>query len=185
MNGIPEVQILEDVPNASLSISTEKESNINQYKTKRCSKCNKIQSLTNFYKDQQKMDGLHSSCKDCDNNSSNDWQLNNSKRKTDTVREWRNKNHGKARKYLQKYNIRNRKKLRQWSKEYKKKYPERHRAHVAVANAIKKGTLKKQKCEQCGSTNNVQAHHKDYNKKLEVTWLCMFCHKRLHYPIRD
>jgi ribosomal protein S27AE len=41
----------------------------------------------------------------------------------------------------------------------------------SVQYAIATGRLVKGVCEVCGSTN-VQAHHDDYNKRLEVRWLC-------------
>lgn len=34
----------------------------------------------------------------------------------------------------------------------------------------------KEKCELCGSTYNLERHHKDYNKPLEVITLCINCH---------
>lgn len=36
---------------------------------------------------------------------------------------------------------------------------------------IKRGKIKKQPCLFCGNTE-VEAHHHDYSKPLEVTWLC-------------
>ena len=48
-------------------------------------------------------------------------------------------------------------------------------AHSAVARALRKGTLVKEPCEVCGDVN-VHAHHDDYDKKLEVRWLCPLHH---------
>lgn len=42
--------------------------------------------------------------------------------------------------------------------------------------------LKKQPCEICGE-KNVHAHHDNYNKPLEVRWLCSFHHKQHHINI--
>lgn len=56
------------------------------------------------------------------------------------------------------------------------KYPDRRTARVAVGNALRDGRLKKQPCETCGALN-VEAHHDDYTKPLEVRWLCNGHHK--------
>ena len=63
-------------------------------------------------------------------------------------------------------------------RKYAKKFPKKLSAHRAVYNAVKKGALEKQPCEVCGE-DYVQAHHDDYAKKLEVTWLCPVHHLSL------
>ena len=52
-------------------------------------------------------------------------------------------------------------------------------AHQLVNQAIKKGTLVPSVCEVCGRADT-QAHHDDYNKPLEVRWLCKKCHTEWH-----
>lgn len=52
-------------------------------------------------------------------------------------------------------------------------------ANYRVFSAIRAGELKRMPCEACGS-QRVQAHHDDYEKPLEVRWLCPSCHKRHH-----
>lgn len=43
----------------------------------------------------------------------------------------------------------------------------------AYANVYKRrGKLIPQPCEVCASTENIQMHHDDYSKPLEVRWLC-------------
>lgn len=53
----------------------------------------------------------------------------------------------------------------------KKRYPERVRARQIVADAIRSGRLVKENCIFCGS-DQVQAHHDDYSKPLDVKWMC-------------
>jgi hypothetical protein len=54
-------------------------------------------------------------------------------------------------------------------------YVQRHRlkdnAKCAVYQAKKRGQLEQQPCEVCGSENS-QAHHDDYTRRLDVRWLC-------------
>lgn len=66
--------------------------------------------------------------------------------------------------------------LRRVVTAYYVKYPERGRAHTLVFNALKKGVLKKEECKVCGSKTNVEGHHKDYSKPLDVVWLCKVHH---------
>jgi hypothetical protein len=43
----------------------------------------------------------------------------------------------------------------------------------------KKGVLKKKPCDMCGNEDS-EKHHPDYNKPLEVRWLCRVCHLDHH-----
>jgi hypothetical protein len=52
-------------------------------------------------------------------------------------------------------------------------HPEKYKARTAVSNAIRDKKLTKGPCEVCGSTEKVQAHHRDYSKPLEVSWRCV------------
>lgn len=53
-----------------------------------------------------------------------------------------------------------------------------HKARYSVAHAIRSGRLKVMSCEICGL--KAQAHHDDYNKPLEVRWLCRDHHVEWH-----
>jgi hypothetical protein len=53
------------------------------------------------------------------------------------------------------------------------------RAQNKVAQAITAGKLEKQPCEECGNEKAV-AHHDDYDKPLEVRWLCYRHHRLWH-----
>ena len=43
---------------------------------------------------------------------------------------------------------------------------------------LRRGKLEKSPCK-CGNIN-VEAHHEDYSKPLEVIWLCRECHLEHH-----
>jgi site-specific DNA-cytosine methylase len=61
-------------------------------------------------------------------------------------------------------------------------------AQNVVEYALQQGVLTRpEKCEECGSDGkfkdgrtSIQAHHCDYNKPLEVMWLCQKCHHVWH-----
>lgn len=46
--------------------------------------------------------------------------------------------------------------------------------------AVKEISLKGKKCKVCGTTKNLQRHHKDYNYPLLVEILCCGCHHDWH-----
>ncbi len=61
------------------------------------------------------------------------------------------------------------------------------RVQHLTEKAVKKGILIPLDCQDCGERyrfkdgrNAVQAHHYDYNKPLEVRWLCQKCHHNWH-----
>jgi hypothetical protein len=64
--------------------------------------------------------------------------------------------------------------------EYKLENPEKALAHTLVSLAKDSGELVMQPCEVCG-VMPTQAHHDDYSKPLEVRWLCVTHHIRLHH----
>jgi ribosomal protein S27AE len=69
-------------------------------------------------------------------------------------------------------------------KDYRKKWRDNNKnktkAHRLLNRAIHNGAIKRKPCENCGEVK-VEAHHDDYNKPLEVKWLCHQHHNELHY----
>lgn len=56
-------------------------------------------------------------------------------------------------------------------------FREKHRIRSKVEFEIKRGRLIRGLCEVCNS-RDVEAHHDDYNKPLEVRWFCKEHHKQ-------
>ncbi len=60
--------------------------------------------------------------------------------------------------------------------------------HDLTERAIEQGILvRPDNCEQCGASGTakdgrslIQAHHADYNRPLDVMWLCQPCHHAWH-----
>lgn len=75
---------------------------------------------------------------------------------------------------------------RRYNKTYDSNPRERFRKRVMgkVHAAIKKGILTRSPCIICGEPQT-HAHHADYRKPLEVTWLCAKHHTQLHQIIRS
>jgi hypothetical protein len=58
-------------------------------------------------------------------------------------------------------------------------------AHMAVQRAVWNGYLVRKPCEECGAIRNddgsvIQTHHDDYDRALEVRWLCKNHHQQWH-----
>ena len=62
------------------------------------------------------------------------------------------------------------------TEEEKKKVKARSMANVYV----RRGKIIPQPCEVPGCTNKAQMHHPDYNKPLEVEWMCRQHHVGWH-----
>jgi hypothetical protein len=141
----------------------------NMIRSKECFKCKTIKPLSEFYRHSAMGDGHLNKCKGC---AKDDATAN------------RNKNLEKIRAY-----DRERAKVPERSKAaqeinaaWRKADNRRTRAHVAVARAVRKGSLIRSPCVRCGEQKSL-AHHEDYDKPLEVVWLCQPCHKQRHKEI--
>ena len=66
----------------------------------------------------------------------------------------------------------------------RRKSPEKYRARQIVLGALRSGKLIKLPCRFC-NIKQVEAHHPDYSKPLEVIWLCSECHRLLHKILKE
>lgn len=128
--------------------------------TKRCSKCKRIKPLEEFYKNNTKSCGRQSACKEC-------IKENDKER----LKRYRKTNEGRQKEIER-------------SAKTRKKYPERDKARVTARRAIKTGEIKKRACQICGEIKT-EMHHPDYSKPLEVVFLCLEHHGKLHREPRE
>jgi len=64
------------------------------------------------------------------------------------------------------------------SHAWRQEYPNRRLAQGRVQQALRSGKLTKQPCWVCGE--KAVAHHPDYDRPLDVVWLCQSHHKQTH-----
>ncbi len=70
-------------------------------------------------------------------------------------------------------------------KNQREKFPEKEKAHQAVKYAIRSGRLlRPDTCEFCEEKRPVHGHHSDYDKILEIDWVCRDCHTELHLALK-
>lgn len=65
-------------------------------KTKKCSKCNQLKPINEFYKRTDAKDGLTYECKNCKNSINENWRLKNLDKKHDCFKNWVKNNPEKA-----------------------------------------------------------------------------------------
>ena len=59
--------------------------------------------------------------------------------------------------------------------------PERLRARWVLIKAIKRGAVvRPESCSRCRVRCTPHGHHADYDKPLDVVWVCPLCHKAIH-----
>jgi len=59
----------------------------------------------------------------------------------------------------------------------------KEQAYKIYNSAIRSGELKRGVCDVCGTSDNIHGHHPNYNKPLDVIWLCAKHHRELHKRI--
>jgi len=136
---------------------------------KSCYRCLSVKPLFEFYKNKNMSDGHLNQCIPCTKKVE-------SQRRADNVEHWRA--HDRARSLLP-HRIEKSVKL---TKLWRQSDNRRMKCHNAVARALKRGLLFKLPCEKCGDEKSL-AHHEDYDKPLDVVWLCQVCHMQRHKEI--
>lgn len=72
-----------------------------------------------------------------------------------------------------------RKKTLSAKRAYAARHPGRRAANIALCNALRDGRVTRDPCHCCGAAE-VEGHHADYSRPLDVTWLCVEHHNQLH-----
>lgn len=147
---------------------------------KKCCKCGKKKVLTEFYKHPKMADGHLNKCKECT-------KLDVRKNYRDNIEKYKEYEKGRA---MLPHRVAARKRYaaspegKKKISELKKKWQERNvlkrAAHIIVGNSLRNGTLEKSPCNVCGSTTKIHGHHEDYEKPLDVVWLCDKHHRERH-----
>jgi len=139
---------------------------------KACRKCGIRRALSAFYKHAGMKDGHLNICKDCTKLRIRKYG------KRPEVRKWdRERRRGVVRSQKTDRTRRNEQGKR-WSKDNLHK----RKAHGKVSAALKGGKIERPNmCSECLTTCKPEAHHPDYNKLLDVVWLCTKCHAKKHW----
>lgn len=134
--------------------------------SKTCFKCHQDKQLSDFYAHPAMADGHLNKCKVCARKDSCEHRSSN----LDSVRAYdreRSKHPDRL------------KAMTAQAKKWRQEDRRRMAAHNAVTRAVRKGDLVRSPCERCGRADSL-GHHENYDRKLDVIWLCQPCHKKRH-----
>lgn len=158
-------------------------------KKKTCFRCKIAKSLTEFYKHRAMADGRLGKCKSCTKRDALAYRLENINRirAYDRARGLTTKHRKKVKAAYKKRTSTKAGRKREWekSKQYRLAAKLARATYTILWNEIKGGRIKKQPCARCGSKRKIHAHHEDYAKPLDVTWLCIKCHGMRHREINE
>ncbi len=145
--------------------------------TKTCKDCGQAKPLALFTADKRKPDGRTSRCRECRNAYLRTWSAKPEQVAKRLAHQRANPELMAA--YNRKYRKSHPEKEEARTANWRKANPEKARAHWAVANAIRSGTIVRPAlCGCCGRDCKPEAHHADYSKPLDVVWMCHACHIR-------
>lgn len=122
--------------------------------SKHCTECGEEKPLDQFHRNHRMKDGHINQCKACRRPRNREWNRQNKEAFEAACKRYRIRHLGKA------------------------------QARWAVGRALRDGKLHKpESCEGCGKqtpSRQLHGHHADYDKPLEVEWLCPECHGAKH-----
>lgn len=159
---------------------------------KTCSRCREELPTSDFGRENRTKSGLKSACRPCEAARQREWYAacpERRKKKIATAAKWHATNRERSLELKRANGItrRNREResgvyaeiRRKARRKNRERYPQKARARYAVGNAIRSGKLVRQPCLVCGNEKS-EAHHADYQKTLDVMWLCRLHHRAWH-----
>ena len=133
---------------------------------KKCFKCGAVKELAEFYRHPQMKDGHLNKCKECT--------------KIDVFTNYR-RNRQHYAEYERERSKRPKRKGRalEYQRKRRSENPMKYRANTKLGNAKRSEEIVQGECEICGAPNT-EGHHDDYEKPLDVRWLCRKHHLQKH-----
>ena len=101
------------------------------------------------------------------------WKEDNVER----VKEW---NHEYGKEYCKRPEVIERRNEQNKKRSADPKERKKIQARKVVQQAVRRGSVQRQPCEVCGTTEDIHAHHKDYDLPYDVQWLCRTHHIEIH-----
>jgi len=125
------------------------------------------------YKDKEKRKAYHKI-------KSHDFYIKNKEKISEKNKKWTTEHPIAYNEIRKRSRIKHREDLTAYSQQYRANNPIKYKAHLIMKNAIRNHEIIPQPCEICGN-EKTQGHHDDYNKPLEIRWLCSLHHNEIHH----
>ncbi len=156
---------------------------------KRCSKCKIEKKEDCFWIRNNRKSGVNSECKEC----AKERRTKKYAQSLEESRKKRNAYYAKNREKLckgqiesQKGNTRYRKYQNKYLIDKVKSGDKKFIARRIVCMALKAKMIERPDlCSNCLIKEKVEAHHYDYDKPLNIIWLCTQCHRALHKRLKE
>ena len=148
---------------------------------KKCTGCGVTKPLDDFYKHPATPDGLASKCKDCAKAIVKAARVKNREKYIEYEKARASRPDRVAARADYAKTVAGKAAASRARKTYIQKEPKRRAAHVAVGNAVRDGQLIPWPvCALHECSAKPEAHHPDYDRPLDVVWLCSAHHKQAH-----
>ena len=145
---------------------------------KRCGQCRAFKPLDQFSRDRTRQDGFYPNCKQCKSDAKRDYYIRN--RESALARTGANYRKNREQRLMQDRERRKRPEVQARIRELSRdSYASKGRAWAnrVLQHEIRSGRMvRASECQRCGAHEQIHAHHDDYEKPLDVMWLCQPCH---------
>ncbi len=139
----------------------------------RCGQCGGFFPAEGFYKDKRTLLGITSACRNCHNSTSIRSRDKDNARKI-------NREHMRRARAVSPEKFRERERKQASERGWDKKREARYQVNLAVSRG---DMVKPDECQECHKKTRLTAHHADYDRPLDVVWLCYECHGKKHRDV--
>lgn len=175
----------------AMGVRTRYPKNIDGVECWHCCKCDKWFPVGGFYvrKTGPRAGEVSSWCRPCSRPGLREHSRNNAAANSKRSHEWYLANKDRALIASKEWAKKNPEKSRASAKRWRRDNIKKRRCHEALNNALARGEITKPlRCERCNNptpSRHLHGHHHDYNKPLEVDWICKDCHGEEHSKHKD
>lgn len=135
--------------------------------TQICIGCGKRKNLEKFYRWARGKYGRQAQCIECRKIYKRVHPRSEAQRKRDRI-------------YNRKYRANNKDKINARMAKYRATHRKEFRARYKIEKRKRRGYITEEPCQVCRTTKNLHGHHPDYDKPLEIIWLCPLHHSKVH-----